>query len=441
MASDRGARRHRALRVALAAVLAVTTAVALVRPDASPASADPGSLGAGGEYHPIPPELLVGPTELPVQSGTRVEADAVALAGVPDDPSAVLALALNITVSASDVDGDLVAYSSDIGRVPRTSSLTFSKGRPTSALVVASPGADGRLSISLTPHGTGAGTASVRATVIGWFSTSSAPESGARIITRAMRGIHSSTFTAGQISTIPVAGRAGVPTGPSVEAVVLNVTGRSASQNTGITLGAGADDMAARSAQTLSIKKRETTTSMVAIVPLADDGSITVRNRAGQVDVALHVVGFVRTGLDPATSIGRLVPLDRPFRAVDTTTPRDQARPIAPGAADPWGFEPFVGELAYVGTGDPVGPVSGFVGAFAAHSHRRQYPTNPPSTTQLKVYPDGRRLPPAPNLTLGEGQMRSTTVVSALSADDVVKVYNKAGTTHYRIDVSAVLLG
>lgn len=391
-------------------------------------------LGAGGEYHPITPETIVPSSTQVVRPTSRTNVDALALAGVPDTASDVLAVLMQVTVWKSDVDGELVAFSGSLADPPSTSSLTFSAARPTSALVVVRPGSDGTISFRLTPRGAVSGEASMRAVVVGWFSTSTASDRGSRIVTRGMRSVYAGRLSARASSVVQVAGRGGVPTGNDVEAVIVNITARQATENTNVTVAPAAG----RVPPTLSVKRRELATATLAVVPLAEDGSIQVRNRAGDVDVAIHVVGFTRTGLDAGSSAGRLVPLSRPYRAVDTTAP--PSRPIGPGQAEPWGFSSFVNDLTYSSTGEPVGPVGAVFGAFAAHSHLRQYPLGPVGVTELRVYPDGSPLPPGPNLTISEEQRRSNTVLAGLSAADVLLVHNLFGSTHYRLDVSAVIL-
>lgn len=439
MRPDRSARhgtRRRALVVAMSLSLVAGAALAgaVAEPTPSPAAAA-GTIGAGGEYHPVTPEPL---DKRRMSVSTRTDVDTLALAGVPDDPSQVLALALSITVSGGDVDGELVAFSSDLPSAPPTSSLTFSKRRPTSALVVVRPGADGRVSFLLRPRDATSGSAVVDVSVVGWFSTSSAPVTGSRIVTRPMRVAYVGRLGPDATAVVAIRGKAGVPNSTAVEAAVLSITTLNGTATTSVSVGTDRNEASDTIAPTLVAKPKDIS-STLAVVPLDAGGNVTVHNRSGNVDVVVHVVGYTRLGVDPASVTGRLVPLTRPYRAVDTTW--SPSRPLGPGQAEPWSFAAYLADLTYTSTGQKVGPVAAVIGAFAAHSHRRQYALDPADVTQLRVYPDGAALPPSTNLLVGEDQRRSTTVLAGLSSSDALRVYNQAGTVHYRMDLAAVVLG
>jgi hypothetical protein len=180
------------------------------------------------------------------------------------------------------------------------------------------------------------------------------------------------------------------------------------------------------------------TTSTVTIVPLDASGKVYLSNSRGATSVTVDVVGYVRTGLRVDTRRGRIVPLEKPFRSFDTRREAFGALPIGPGVAEDWDYKPFVDSLTYPANGRRVGPVSTVLGAITALDHLRQYPANPPSTTEVRVYPV--KLQKMANVVVGEGTSASNFVVGRLDKNDRVKFYNQAGTTHYIFDIAAIVL-
>ena len=65
----------------------------------------------------------------------------------------------------------------------------------------------------------------------------------------------------------------------------------------------------------------------MAIVPVGADGSIRLYNAYGNTHLIVDVLGYLYKGADAATTTGRVVPLDAPFRVFDTRQPEFGCRP------------------------------------------------------------------------------------------------------------------
>ena len=61
--------------------------------------------------------------------------------------------------------------------------------------------------------------------------------------------------------------------------------------------------------------------------------------------------------------------------------------------------------------------------------------------TFLTLYPSNVDRPNASNLNVRPGEDVPNLAVAALSPDDLVTIYNEAGSVHYIFDVTAVVLG
>jgi hypothetical protein len=441
-------RPRRFLSVLICAVLA-STAVGTGAP--TPVAAQAAGLGAGGEYHPVTPRVVldaregsrVGPVRTPIAStpsGTRTDITVTGVAGVPADPSSVLAVVLAIKVEAATAPGDLVAIAGGVPTLPAASSLAFDRKVPTSSLVVVRPSPSGVVSLGLRSRPSG--TAAVRVVVHGWISTSSAEVRGARLMTVPpvrVFGTQRTGLSPGSIVTLPVRGVGPIPNDPSVTAAVVNITvmnERSGSKKTRVSVSTKRPsspprlgDIAARVGQT---------TSTVAIVPLDANGRVHLSNAAGATSVLVDVVGYMRTGLRSDNRRGRIVPLERPFRSFDTRRKDFGSLPIGPGVAEDWDYKPFVESLTYPVSGLRVGPVSTVLGSVTALDHERQYPANPPSSTEVRVYPG--TLQRMSSVFVDEDARASNFVVGRLDKADRVKFYNSAGTTHYIFDIAAIIL-
>jgi hypothetical protein len=440
-------RPRRFLSVLICATLAVTT-VGAGAP--TPVIAQSAGLGAGGEYHPVTPRVLldarkgsrIGPVRAPIAStpaGTRTDIKVTGVAGVPSDPSTVLAVVLAVKVTNATAPGDLVAIAGGVPSLPTASSMAFDRKSTTTSLVVVRPSSSGVVSLGLRSQPSG--TAAVRAVVHGWISTSAAAARGARLMAVPPVRVFGAERTrlASKSVSLPVRGVGSVPNDPSITAAVVNITvvnDRRGSKPTKVSVTPTRPsspprigDVTARVGQT---------TSTVAIVPINAQGRVHLSNAAGVTTALVDVIGYMRTGVPEGTRRGRIVPLEKPFRSFDTRRKDFGSLPIGPGVAEDWDFKPFVESLTYPVSGRAVGPVSGVLGPVTALDHVRQYPANPPSSTELRVY--SGKLPQLSNVYVAEGSRASGMVMARLNKADRVKFYNSAGTTHYIFDIAAIVL-
>jgi hypothetical protein len=182
----------------------------------------------------------------------------------------------------------------------------------------------------------------------------------------------------------------------------------------------------------------------LAIVPLAaGDDDLTLFNFDGQIHLIVDVVGYLLAGQDPDTTTGRIVPIEAPFRALDTRKTEHYAQPLGPARAEDWSFDAFVDDVAI--EGDPVGEQVGFFGNLTATGLQRQYPWAEVQTF-LTAYPSpaADSPPNVSNLNIGEGaavpNMALLRYGSSGSGDHEIAIYNSQGYVHYLLDVYAVVL-
>lgn len=451
MLTSRTAQRWRAALAATA--VAVSTVVVTA---AAPASA--AAWNGFGEFLPLTPARIYSSRELgtprPVAAAPGVSTFEVQVAGqggVPADASSVLAVAANITVTAPTVQGFLTAYPAG-EPVPTSSNVNFRAGQTVPNLAVLRPGAGGRVGIAL--QGVGAGTAEVIIDVFGYWLTDTATGRGARLVSTAPGRIYDSrpSATLGAATTVPLTIRGAdassptvtdiVPNDPAVTAVVVNLTGINAN------VGSVATFLSALpvaptgppGTSNLNLAPGQTKANL-AIVPIGPDGRIYLYNHLGRTDVAVDVVGYLRSGTIDETTAGRVLPLQSPFRAIDTRDPANGNVRLGPGQAESWDFAATIdttcSPAACVGGGTPVGEVSALIGTFTGISLVRQYASTP-EVTYLTMYPDS--LPFASNLNLAEGEDVPNLALAKLSGADALWVYNARGWVHYAFDVAAMVL-
>lgn len=440
-------RGRRTLSMLVAVALA---AASLALGAGAPVSAADEELGSGGEYHAIAPRVVlearegskVGPVRRPLRTtvkGTRLDIPLEGVIGLPEDIDDVLAVMLNVQVWSATSPGSMTVFSSQFEAAPRATSLVFDDGAPTNNLVVSRVSAAGSIGVVLRSEQ--AGTAQVRISVRGWLSTTSSGARGSRLFATPSFSLLNSTdgvLGRKEVVVLDVRGSGPVPNSPDVVGVVLNVqiaNDRPKSKRTSVTVttspprGKRVADL---------VVDRGQTTSNVVFVPLDANGNVHLSNRVGFLDAQVHVVGYLIDGVGEGRRRGRIVPLSRPFVAVDTRSELSGDLPIPPGVAEDWDFAPTIDSLTYPDRSS-VGPVSGVIGSFAAVEHVRQYPANPPSETDLRIYPSGG-LPSMMNVFVEEGSRASNAVVARLSPSDRFVVYNRAGFTHYTLGMSAVIL-
>lgn len=399
-------------------LLPVLLLVAGLLPLASPtAAADVvanGSLAPGQSlYVPVDPVRL-----LDTRSGLGAAGGAVGAAGVRDlqvvdgvrVPADATAVVLNVTATAATAATTHVrVYPTPAGDAapPTVSSLNLSVGATVANLVTVKVGAGGRVRLR-----NALGSTQLIADLAGYYRGSGSGSSlvaGApsRILDTRVNG---GPLRAGEVRRLQVVGTAGVPAGAT--AVVLNVTGVGATARTDVRVWptrAGAPPLVSN----LNPAPGRTTAASV-VVPVGADGSISLRNHAGRVDLVVDLLGRYTPGA--ASSV--FAPVE-PVRLLDM---RAAGEALGPGG---------VRDLVVAGAGPVPAP-----GTAVLLNVTAVEPTA--ASTDVRVFPalaDGR-LPGTSNLNAVRGQTVANTVLATVGRDGRVRLRNAAGAVHLVVDLA-----
>ncbi len=448
------------LAAAVAACLGVG-AIAVVGTSIPPFSvpAAHAALGAGGEYHPVSPARVLdtrvanSPAAGAHRFGSSFDvqlAGANALDGTPSGipASGVLAVVANITVVDPQQPGFLTAYPSGTS-LPLAANVNFAPGRNVPNLSLVRPGANGAASIYLGPgHATGA--AHVVIDVVGWFSSSSSAERGARLISLAPGRILDTRFgtgrsgplTQGEAMRLQIRGADAVspdrpdyvPDNANVTGVLLNVAATEPTLPTHISVVPN-QPSGAPSTASLNVSAGQTKANLV-MAPVGADGAVHLYNNSGSVHLVIDVVGYFRTGVNDESRAGRIIPLSSPFRVLDTREANFGSARLGPSQEEIWNFRPFVENV--ISGGIWVGEQDAVIMNFTATELTFPYPAG--NGTHMTIYPGGSALPLAASINLLVNENVPNLVVARLAADDRLSVYNNSGFIHYVADVAAVVL-
>jgi hypothetical protein len=251
------------------------------------------SAGPSGRYNPtVPFRLLDSRSSTPLAAGESRSVQVTGRSGsggaVP--PSGVAAVVLNITVTAPTSSGFLTAYPGSTTR-PNVSTLNFTRGITRANRVIVGLGNGGTVSVF-----NSAGTSQVIVDVSGWFTDSTTGSTGSTFVplSTPQRLIDSRTSTAWGAKTarsIGVAGQAGVPSlGAAVppKAVLANVTATGGSAPSYLSVYPGT---ARPVASDLNWSPGQTVPNLT-VSGLHTDGSVTVYNYTGRVDVVVDIFGW-----------------------------------------------------------------------------------------------------------------------------------------------------
>jgi hypothetical protein len=342
----------------------------------------------------------VGPAEvrdLQVVDGVRVPADATAVV-------------LNVTATAATAAStDVRVYPTPATdeAPPTVSSLNLSAGTTVANLVTVELGAGGRVRLR-----NALGSTHLIADLAGYYTGSGSGSSlvaGSpnRILdTRAAGG----PLRAGEVRRLQVVGTAGVPTGTT--AVVLNVTAAGATARTDVRVWPSNGGAPPVVSNLNPAPGRPTAASVV--VPVGPDGSISLRNHAGRVDLVVDLLGR----FTPGAAASVFSPVD-PVRLLDT---RAAGVPLGQGG---------VRDLVVAGAGPVPAPGTAVVLNVTAVG-----PTA--ASTDLRVYPtlaDGR-VPGTSNLNVGRGQTVANAVLATVGRDGRVRLRNALGAVHVVVDLA-----
>lgn len=478
---------RRLTRVALTAgLLAGAVAVgATWSSDGGRVIAAVGDLGAGGEYHPLTPVRILdtrdpaldvtpaGRKPMTVKEGASTfDVPVAGIGGLPEYADAdadgtddnVLAVAVNITVVTPTQIGYLRAFGKGAPEGD-TSVVNFQPGEVVPNAAILRPGVDGELTIRLVAP-LANGDADVLIDLFGWFSSSNVDDAGSRVVPVGPGRVYDSResqFGAAPVGgdtvkQIPIRGADAfnpsvtdmVPNDAAIDGVLVNLTAvnsLAASTATHVSILPTAPQPGVPpTTSNLNLAKGQTR-SVMAIVPVGDDGSIYLYNRSGSTELIVDVVGYLKPAADPASNAGRVVPLVSPFRALDTRDPSHGDTPLGPSLAETWSFADFAADVK-IGS-EAVGPQLGLLGNLTATALARQYPTQV-TTSFLTAYPPVAGEPPkVSNIFIGENQTLPNLALLKYGADasdsrcataSCVRFFNRAGSLDYLLDVSAVIL-
>lgn len=462
-------RLRRVMMVAALAVTAVAVSAAseTTRSDVAVAQTGP---GAGGEYHPLPPVRIfdtrppgindVAPLgKKPATSaGYDFDVQVTGRGGVPADPTKVLAVVANVTVVEPESSGWMAVRPSGTPMPdPPSSLVNFSAGRNVPNTAIVGVGDNGKITVRLRASGR----AHVLIDVSGWISTSSHEVRGARLVPAGPARLVDSRRAGGllrsqQTRSVVVRGATSfdpvissvVPNRPSVSAVMVNIVAINRQPGSRATYVAATPTKIPAGTlpkvSNVNLPAGVVKTSM-AIVPIGPDGRIHFFNFAGDLHLAVDVLGYFESNTDQG-STGRIVPLDAPFRALDTRAAAFGKVPLGNGALEEWSFSAFADSVEREnsnGVLEGLGPQSALIGNLTATGLQRTSPGTPVST-YLTAYPGNVKRPLVSNLNLAEGpsvpNMSLVRYGSTANSSNSVKVYNHAGSVHYILDVYAVVL-
>ena len=459
-----GSTASRLLRVVTAGMaLVASVTVGLGLPPLAVPSAH-AALGAGGEYHPVAPTRILD-TRLPasIPTGARGFGDTnnfdvrvVGVGGLGGGAAVipatdVLAVVANVSVTGADRGGYLTAFPTNIAR-PDASNVNFRAGENVPNLAVLRPGPDGKIRIVLSGDTAAAGgSAHVLIDVVGYFTTSSSTVRGARLVSLApgrvldtRNGIgHAGAIADGQSFALQIRGAnavgpdrpAYIPNDPNITGVILNVTATGPTAATFISVQPE-NFTGFPTTSSLNLFAGQTKANLV-MIPVGADGSIRMFNEKGSVHLIADVVGYFRTGVNDETRAGRVVPLDRPFRVLDTRQAVFGAAKLGSGQEETWAFKDFVSSVKVAGVW--VGEQDAVIMNLTATDLTFPFPSAR-QDSYLTLHPAGGSLPQSSNLNFLPGQSVPNLAVARLADDNRLAAYNDNGFVHYIGDVAAVVL-
>ncbi len=203
--------------------------------------------------------------------------------------SGVGAVALNVTAVGATVDSYLTVWPAGVR--PVASNVNVTAGETVANMVVVPVAADGSVQLY-----NDAGRVDVVVDVLGWFAAPSGftPLSGARLMdTRDAATVdglfrHGGPLSADGTTSVRVVGRGGVPAA-GVGAVVLNVTAVAPTKTSYLTVWP--TGRSRPTASNLNLAPGRTAPNMV-IVPVGTDGTVSLYDETGSVDLVVDVLGW-----------------------------------------------------------------------------------------------------------------------------------------------------
>ncbi len=330
----------------------------------------------------------------------------------PVPAASVGAVQLTLTVTEPAARGWVAAYPSD-ATTPNLSTVSFDAGEVVPNLATVRLGPDGKIKI----RNGSPGTVHLVADVAGWFAAGTVSDAGMTVTgapTRILdtRADHRQGLAPDSTSTLRVVGSGQVPDQASVAAVLVNLTVTEPTADGYLT--AAADGSSPVS--TLSFTAGRTV-SNAAVVPVAADGTITVRHASpGTSHLVVDLTGYVTGG--QATKPGSYVAL-APKRVLDT---REQ-RPVAPG-----------GEVT-------VPPTAAALPAGASSAVTNVTVVGPQAAGYLSAYPTGTSRTSSSISNFVPGQVVAHGATVRLGQGTFTVVNGSAGRTDVAVDLFGYYLG
>jgi hypothetical protein len=331
--------------------------------------------------------------------------------GVPS--IGVGAVVLNLTVTNTSGPGFVTAYPGGHSR-PNASNLNFMAGQTIANLVQVAVGTNGKVNLFV-----GGASADVIADVEGWIgdSTDSYFSNGLFNASTPQR-----MWDSRQISTVN--GWAHQPLGPrqtltlppssnpAIGAVMLNITATGASRAGYLTAYPTGGSVPL--ASNVNYSAGRSVPNRV-IVGVGTNGSVSIYNGGGTVDVVVDMNGWFSGGVD---GMGSALVTGAPSRFWDT---RKQGLKLGPGYVDDFRLNPSA-----------ITALSTNVTA-----------THPSAPSFLSVYPDdgsfGLGIPPkASDLNFVRGQTVANMTVVMIPWDNAFNVFNGSGSTDFIIDIDGM---
>ncbi|MDT7573323.1 MAG: hypothetical protein QOE05_3497 [Actinomycetota bacterium] len=382
----------------------------------SPAEAALPPTAGQSTYVPVDPVRLFDTREgtggVPMQQvgqGQTLDVVVRGVAGVPDNATAVV---LNVTATRGDASTDIRVYptpADPAATPPTVSNLNLVALSTAANLVTVKIGDGGRVRFR-----NGAGSIDLLADLSGCFveGAGGASYTGTtphRLLDTRVSG-QGPAFGPGEVRTLSVrGGSTGVPA--EATAVALNVTAVSPSRITDLRVYPTHPGGGPPTVSNLNPAPGAVTAAAV-IAAIGEDGTVSIRNAAGNVQVIVDLAGWYT----PGAGAGVFHPLD-PRRLLDTRS----GAAVGPGETR---------DLVVAGSG-PV-PFAGRVVVLNVTAIATT------SGTDIRVYPtpSDSSVPNASNLNPNKGQTVPNTVLASVGRDGMVRLRNTSGDTHLIVDLS-----
>ena len=399
----------------------------------------------------------------------------VGLAGLPTDPDDVLAIVANVTVTQPGAPGYLAVYptgfefggSDGSGQV--SSLVNFKANTSVPNMVIVGLGDGGTITIN--GFSNPGSTYHVLIDILGFISTSQYDEGGARLEVvapgRLLDTRNTSPIGPGQSRNLPMRGADTiadavgtpivqdiVPDRDSVTAALINLTLVNNGPGAQLTHATATPNVLSANAGGSTPSTSNATAGLIkantTIVPINDDGSISLYNNSGNLHLVVDVLGYFEEDIHTNGNRGRIVPLDAPFRAFDTREAAFGDAQLQHGSEEEWSFDDFVDSVVLNpgAANQSQGPAQqGLIGNLTAIELAPLFASQAGTvqSSYLKLTPADEEPAEVSNVNFFLNDVvPNTSLVKYGSngdgAEHAIKAYNNYGQIDYLIDVFAIVL-